>query len=288
MRFAYHKQKFQDWFTQQWILVWGKRIDPEKVPWLMGPFGKSDWISDEFVKELAQDEGLVIERDVKSQGLIPSIELLGLSEDELEKLSNHVIEFYQNTSEYDLELFVRWNPLFKVLGYFVKILFSKRIDQLNIPTESISSSKEISSEIITLTDPDSEEIKYTIWYRTFKTTGQVLYSGVYSTCILPTGQSCIKAVFPLPKGNATVIMSPTVGRNGELQLYSSGKKFGDPGFYFLLEDSKGDLWAQYIRSFRDILIVTSDKEKVSAEQTLTLWNKEVVRFNYEIDHKSRT
>ncbi|MEP5943355.1 MAG: hypothetical protein ABJ356_02280, partial [Balneola sp.] len=174
------------------------------------------------------------------------------------------------------------NIVFKVLGNLVKMLFSKRIDQLNIPTESISSSEEISSEIITLTDPDSEEIKYTIWYRTFKTTGQVLYSGVYSVCTLPSGLSCIKAVFPLPKGNATVIMSPSVGSNGELHLHSSGKKFGDPGFYFLLEDSKGDLWAQYIRSFRDLLIMSSNEEGISAEQTLTLWNKEVVQFRYKI------
>ncbi|HCT52347.1 MAG TPA: hypothetical protein DF712_07795 [Balneola sp.] len=282
MRLAYHKQKFQDWFTQQWIIVWGKRIESNTVPWLMGPFGKSDWISDEFVKELAQDEGLVIERNVKSQGLISSIELLGLTEDELKKLSNRVIEFYQKTAEYNLELSVRWNFVFKVLGNLVKMLFSKRIDQLNIPTESISSSEEISSEIITLTDPDSEEIKYTIWYRTFKTTGQVLYSGVYSVCTLPSGLSCIKAVFPLPKGNATVIMSPSVGQDGELHLYSSGKKFGDPGFYFLLEDSKGDLWAQYIRSFRDLLIVSSNEEGISAKQTLTLWNKEVVQFWYKI------
>ena len=282
MRLAYHKQKFQDWFTQQWIIVWGKRIESNTVPWLMGPFGKSDWISDEFVKELAQDEGLVIERNVKSQGLISSIELLGLTEDELKKLSTSVIEFYQKTADYNLELSVSWNLVFKVFGNLVKMLFSKRIDQLNIPTESISSSEEISSEIITLTDPDSEEIKYTIWYRTFKTTGQVLYSGVYSVCTLPSGLSCIKAVFPLPKGNATAIMSPSVGQDGELHLYSSGKKFGDPGFYFLLEDSKGDLWAQYIRSFRDLLIVSSNEEGISAKQTLTLWNKEVVQFRYKI------
>ncbi len=241
MRFAYHKQKIQDWFTQQWIIVWGKRIESKTVPWMMGPFGKSDWISDEFVKELAQDEGLVIERNVQSQGLIPSIKLLGLNEDELEKLSKCVIDFYQKTYEYNFALSVSWNIVCKVLGNIVKTLFSKRIDQLNIPTENISSSEEINSEIITLTDPDSKEIKYTIWYRTFKKTGQALYSGVYSTCTLPSGRSCIKAVFPLPKGNATVIMSPSIGRNGELQLFSSGKEFGDPGFYFLLEDSKGDL-----------------------------------------------
>jgi hypothetical protein len=66
--------------------------------------------------------------------------------------------------------------------------------------------------------------------------GKVIFLGIYSLCTLPSGKPCVKAVFPLPKGNATVIMSPTVGQNGELILDSTGKKFADPGFYFLLSN----------------------------------------------------
>jgi hypothetical protein len=125
-------------------------------------------------------------------------------------------------------------------------------------------------------------VKYTVWFRTFKATKQVLYSGVYTTCTLPSGKACIKAVFPLPNGNATVLMSPSVGPNGELCLNSSGKKFGDPGFYFSLKDSKGNVWSQYISSFRDQLNVYCIDGNITAEQTLTLWHKRVLRMNYEI------
>lgn len=175
--------------------------------------------------------------------------------------------------------------MFKLFGKLVNQLFSNRIKQLNIPISNSEKSKQIKSELITLSDPQTKAVKYTFWYRTFKSTGEVLYSGVYSTCRLPSGKTCIKAVFPLPKGNATVIMSPNVESNGALRLVSSGKKLGDPGFYFLLNDSKGGFWSQYIGSFRDQLIVSSRDGNLFAEQTFTIWNQRVVRFNYEIELK---
>ncbi|MDQ7918065.1 hypothetical protein RBU60_10795 [Mesonia sp. MT50] len=288
MSLAYSKQNFKDWFTQQWVILWGKKINPKNVPWLMGPFGMLGSIADDFVIQLAKAEGLTIKRNTISQGLISPITQLNLSESEITRLSEKMIDFYENTSDYHLNLSVKWNPLFKGFGILVKKLFSRRIHQLNIPTKNSTHAEAITSEIITLLDPRTNEIKYTIWFRTFESTGEVVYSGVYSTCTLASGKTCVKAVFPLPKGNATVIMSPTVGANGELVLNASGEKFGDPGFYFLLQDSKGNFWTQYISSFRDQLKVYSNKESILAEQTLSLWNQHVLRFKYQIKHKDET
>ncbi len=285
MKLAYPKQKFQDWVTQQWVILWGKQIDPKTVPWLMGPFGKVESTSDLFINQLAERENLVIERNSKSKGLLSSIDKLKLSENELSRLPKEIIEFYERTSNYNLAFSVKWNPLFKLPGILVNILFSSRIEQLNIPSKSTKYSNEIESEIITLSDPNSNSVKYTFWHRAAKSSGQVIYSGIYTSCTLPSGITCIKAIFPLPNGNATVIMTPTVTADGKLHLISAGKKFGDPGFYFLLKDSEGSFWAKYIPSFRDELLVSSRNGKLEAEQNLTLWNKPVVRFKYEISSK---
>ena len=285
MGLAYTMQKFQDWFTQQWVILWGRKIDPEDFPWLTGPFGDLNGIGEKFIYQLAEKENLIIERCLKSQGLIPSIDMLNLSEEQVSGLSSNVIRFYENTADYNLDFTIKWNPFFKLLGIVVNRLFSSRINQLYIPTRNITDAEPIESEIITLSDAKSRQVKYTIWLRTFKSTGQVIYSGVYGVCKLPSGKTCIKAVFPLPKGNATVIMSPGVGTKGELILNSSGKKFGDAGFYFLLNDSKGNYWAQFIRSFRDRLTVSSEKDHISAEQILTLWHRRVAKFNYKIVKK---
>ena len=282
MGIASKNQSIQDWITQQWVILFGQRIDNDKYQWLLGPFGGIKGIGIKFVEQLAKEENLVIDSQRKKQGLLDSIMNLGLSEIELKKLSPEVIEFYENTSNYDLLLKAKWNPFFKIFGTLIKSVFSKRIEQLNVPIENLEDASGLTNEIVKLVDTKTNEVKRTIWLRTFKSTGQVVYSGVYETCSLPNKQICIKAIFPLPNGNATVILTPSVGKNGELILDSSGQRIGDSGFYFLLRDSKGQLWSKFIKSFKDKLVVKSMNDRITATQTLTLWNLKVLEFEYEI------
>lgn len=282
MNLADTMQKFQDWFTQQWVIICRRKINPSENTWLFGTFGEVSGIGEKFIHQLAEKEDLTIIRKSNSKGLLDSISSLNLSENEIKKLSKNVIDFYEKTSEYKLQLNVKWNPIFKIFGYVVNRLFSQRINQLNIPTNNIQSSEKLTSEIIELVAKNTNEVKYTIWLRKFQSTGKVIYSGIYTTCLLPSGITCVKAIFPLPKGNATVILKPSVGKKNELILNSSGNKFGDAGFYFLLNDSKGNCWSKYIKSFTDKLIVSDENEKLKAKQTLKLWRLKVARFEYEM------
>ncbi|MBL1408718.1 hypothetical protein [Sphingobacterium faecale] len=283
MGLAYPIQKFQDWCTQQWVILWGRKIKPEHHSWLFGHIGSVDGIGEQFVHELAEKENLIIERDDSPRGLVSSVAAFALSPDELSRLSKKVISFYENTSDYSLHFGLQWTPLFKVFGTLVNILFSSRINQLNIPTDNMKKTESLTSEIISLRNPTTDKVVYTVWLRKFKSSGKVIYSGLYGTCQLPSGETCLKATFPLPKGNATVIMSIHVGANGELILNSSGKEFGDAGFYFLLQDSKGSYWSQYIAAFRDKLTVCEKEDSLVAGQVLTLWNKTVVRLSYTME-----
>jgi|SRR5690554_4848666 len=282
MRLADPMQKFQDWFTQQWAIFRGEKIDPKDHKWLMGPFGHLNEIGENFIIQLAEQEGLTIDRDDKPRGLISSIGQLNLTESEIADLSEQVISFYENTSNFDFHFVIEWSPLFKIIGAVINKLFSKRIKQLHFPVGKSENTRPIKSEIITLTDPETNEIKYTFWLKSFEPNKQIIYLGVYGTCRLPSGKTCIKVVFPLPKGNATVIMSPSVGENGALILDSSGKKFGDAGFYFLLNDTKGNYWTQYIASFHDRLIIHPATDCISAEQILTFRKRKVLTFKYKI------
>jgi hypothetical protein len=282
MNLAYGMQKIQDWFTQQWVIIWGRKINPNEYLWLIGPFGELNGIGEDFIFQLALKENLAVIRNTTSKGLLQSISKLNLTEIDIKNLSLKVIDFYEKTADYDLKLNVKWNPFFKIFGYLVNRLFSQRINQLNIPTENIKESENLLSEIIELISNENQELKYTIWLRKFKSTGKVMYSGIYTTCTLPSSKTCIKAIFPLPKGNATVILKPSVGEKNELILDSSGVKFGDAGFYFLLNDTRGNYWSQYIKSFTDKLIVSEENENLVARQTLKLWNIKVANFEYRM------
>lgn len=283
MNLAYTMQKFQDWFTQQWVIFTGRKINPIKETWLIGPFGELNGIGEEFINELADKENLSIQRNLKSQGLLTSINQLDLTDEELKNLSQKVIDFYEKTSNYELEFKVKWNPFFKPFGFIINRLFSRRINQLNIPLQNNNQEK-LSSEIIKLIDKNTNKVRYTIWLRKIEKTGQVIYSGIYGTCKLASNKTCIKAIFPLPKGNATVIMRPSVGKDNELILDSSGKKFGDMGFYFLLNDSKNNYWAKFVSLFTDKLVISENEENLIATQTLKLWNLKVSEFSYNINY----
>lgn len=282
MGIAKKNQNIQDWITQQWVILFGKKIDTLKFKWLIGPFGETHGIGIKFIDQLAKNENLVVDSQKKDKGLLDSIKHLRLPNTDFQRLSPDVIDFYENTSNYDLLLKAKWNPIFKVFGSLVRMIFSNRIEQLNVPTQNLENGLDLTNEIIKLIDSKTNEVKRTIWLRTFKSTGQVVYSGVYETCSLPNKETCIKAVFPLPNGNASVILSPKVGEKGELILDSSGQKIGDSGFYFLLRDSKGQLWTKFIKSFKDKLVVSSVNNKITATQTLTLWNLKVLKFEYDI------
>lgn len=282
MNLAYTMQKFQDWFTQQWIIIRGRKIDPSEYLWLIGPFGELNGIGEIFIDQLAEKENLAIRKNSSSKGLLNSISILNLSENETKKLSAKVIDFYEKTADYKLKFNVKWNLFFRPFGYIVNRLFSQRINQLNIPTQNIQGVENITNEIIELYSKENNEVKYTIWLRKIQSTGKVVYSGIYTTCKLPSGATCMKAIFPLPKGNATVILKPFVGEQNELILDSSGQKFGDAGFYFLLNDSNGNFWSQYIKSFTDKLTISEENEYLKAKQILKLWNIRVASFEYDI------
>lgn len=276
------KQNFQDWLTQKWVLLFGRKVAASSAAWLLGPFGEVNGIGRQFIDQLVQKEKLYVDESRDVKGLLRSIKQLNLPAVELMKLDPLVIDFYENTSRYKLQLSVNWNPFFKPFGFLLRLVFSRRIKQLNIPLRATESAAQLKSAVIHLKDKQTHQVKRTVWFRSNQVTDEVVYAGVYETCHLPSEKTCIKAIFPLPNGSATVILKPSVGQRGELILDSSGRRFGDSGFYFLLRDASGQLWAKFIRSFRDKLVVEAQNGQITATQTLSLWHIRVLTFVYQM------
>ena len=71
--------------------------------------------------------------------------------------------------------------------------------------------------------------------------------------------------------------------SGALWLDGTGRRFGDPGFYFLLVDGRGRHHAQHIPSFRDRLRIFVDEDGIlRADQWFTLWGRPVVELRYRM------
>ncbi len=278
----------QDNITQIWVKATGKRIDPDEYKWLLGPIGDTDIIKDKFIYDLAEKEDLELHNNSPNFGLLDRIEDLGINGNEKVLLNRKVSDFYENTSNYDFEVWSEWKGIFKPLGKLLHVVFSKRLQQLNLPLSSIDTAKGLRSEIIKLKTKDTKETKWTIWYRKIKSTKNVIYSGVYTTCRNPKYRNpLLKVVFPLPNGNASVVMTKKIEKDGSLQLCSDGKKFGDNGFYFTLTNHKGKYWARFVRSMHEWIRVYEDEEGIlRADHSLNFYGMRFLDLHYKMNIKT--
>ena len=94
----------QDTITQIWVKVTGKKINPNEYGWLVGPIGSTDIIMDKFIYKLAEVENLSIVENSPNFGLIEHIENIGIQGHEKKRLNKRVLDFYENTSNYDFEI----------------------------------------------------------------------------------------------------------------------------------------------------------------------------------------
>jgi hypothetical protein len=170
------------------------------------------------------------------------------------------------------------------------LIFSRRLQQLNIPLSGLDTSGGMTSEVLQLVDPASGEVRLTAWVRELKSTGRVLYAGTYSPCAIPgLADPCLKVVFPLPNGNAMVIMRPVLHADGSLTVASTGNAFGDPGFYFTVHDGNGTIRARYVRTMREgIHVYPAEDGRVRADHELNIFGVTFLRLHYRLAPKSDT
>jgi hypothetical protein len=283
MRYSYPSQRLQDWLSQCACIATGRRIEPSKLDWLMGPFGNVDVIEDRYVEDLAKADGLTIEKNLPGMGILDPIDCLDLDQADRARVHPKIIHFYEHTLDYEFEVWTQWGQVYKPFAGLLVQMYSRRLQQLNLPLQPLDTSRGIRSQIYKLVDQGGHA-HHTIWYRHLKSTGEVIYSGIYGSCALPTGEKCLKVVFPLPRGNATVIMRPTVDESGALVLTSKGSQFGDPGFYFLLTNSRGKFYARYLPTLQEsIRVFVDDEDVLRADHTLSLRKCKALHIHYRMN-----
>src|SRR6266550_3593709 len=70
------------------------------------------------------------------------------------------------------------------------------MNQLNFPISSLEVAKGMASEVIQLIEPGSGKLLYTGWLRRLKSSGRVIYAGVYSTTHVPEEENlALKSLF---------------------------------------------------------------------------------------------
>lgn len=273
-----------DWLTQCWVQFTGKCINLSSDAWLDGLTAPTKGIQSNYFDSMARAANLEICKTEQPSGIMANFnELKGAAFDP-SLVHPGVIRFYQETSAYELDAWAEWCGLFRPFGWLLAVLFSRRLQQLNVPLSALDTSKGLTNEVLHLNDPSTGTTSHKVWYRRLLSTGNVLYAGFYSVCHVPNQPApCVKVVFPLPNGNAIVIMRTECRPDGSFVVTSAGRGFGDPGFYFTIHGDTGNAWARYVRALREsIHVYPAENGDVRADHVLTFFHMTFLRLHYRM------
>jgi hypothetical protein len=152
---------------------------------------------------------------------------------------------------------------------------------LNVPLTGLDTHRGISSRVLAIRSPDGDV--QTAWVSQLLASKRTLYAGSCSVCRIPgySGQ-CIKVCFPLPNGRAMVLMRPEVHPDGSLTVTSDGRRFGDPGFYFVVEHG-GAAWARYVGTMKETIhVYPAEASLVRADHVLRIFRCVFLRLHYRL------
>jgi hypothetical protein len=269
------------WFIYALIGIFGRRHRAEDVAWLVGPIG-GERVGDRPYEETATREGLTLVRDAKEGGLIPRFDVLASASFDPSRVHAAIRDFYERTPAYKLDTWATtYFPARLALWALVQTI-SRRVEQLNFPLDGLDTAHGMSSEIILLRRPDGS-IRYTGWFRKLARGGHVIYTGFYMTEAPPLGDGAyVKVVFPMPNGNATVILKPKNDDANGFRLESIGRAFGDAGFY-RVQRARDLLRVWRIASLHETFhLYVDDDARVRCEHDVRFLGMRVLTLHYRV------
>lgn len=271
------------WFIGSLIRLFGRVVRLSEEPWLAGPIGGAH-IGDLPYDELAAQEGLTVVRRAPEAGLLEDAGALDGPGFEVDRLHPEIRRFYEHTATYRMDIWSKgYFPGHLGLWLLVTTL-SRKVDQLNFPLDALGTAAGVDSEIVLLKE-STGRTRYTGWYRRIAPEGRSLYTGFYMSQKVPGEEApCMKVVFPMPGGNATVILRPSAGADGSLRLSSRGARFGGAGFYRVqkLEGARLRVWL--VRTLREELFLFVDSAQVlRCDHTVTFLGLPVLQLHYRME-----
>lgn len=267
------------------IRLFGRVVSLEQATWLDGPFG-SEYIGDRPYEECADKQGLLLTRHAEKGGLIQDFAVLDGAGFAAARVSPKVRDFYEHTAEYRMDVWAE-STFPASLGLWLLVTtISRKVNQLNFPLRALDTARGMDSEIVLLREPQGR-VRYAGWYRRLSESRRVIYTGFYMTERPPASAGpCVKVVFPMPEGNATVLLRPSVDDHGNFELSSHGERFGDAGFYRLQRGRDGRVRAWRVTTLKEhFRVYVDDGGTLRCDHAVRFLGFSVLRLHYRIERK---
>ena len=272
-----------EWFIELLVRITGRRVRKNDAPWLECFLGKPGRIGTGIYERIAAESGLHI-RAPRDAGLLANFSALQGPTFDPYSIRPEIRDFYEHAAQYQLEV---WTEVSLIGRFFLWLLvefISRRMDQLNFPISSLEVAKGMSSEVIQLFDPTSGATVATGWLRRLKSSGSVIYAGIYSVVQVPGEENpCVKVTFPC-RGSANVYLRPVAHVDGSFGLDSSGGKFGRSGFYRIVDGGPHHWRVRNFTTLHELFHVYVDYEGVlRVDHTVSFLGLTIIRLHYKMN-----
>ncbi|EQB36625.1 hypothetical protein M948_16465 [Virgibacillus sp. CM-4] len=250
-------------------------------------FGTAGWIiappfsnqrNKPFPRSKIKGKGIIGEEIIKGKtdnqfynGLVDCMEQYA-NEIQLDTLSQMIIDFYENTKNYQLFAEVRWKNWFKPLAIIYRQI-SRIIKQLNLPLSSRR--QEMTGAIHSIDDRMDGRTNVRAWVRKIK--NEVIFVALYSSH-QNNDQTYMNIALPLP-GTAMIGILELSQYGEKLQLSSKKLKYeqADSGIYLIV--GKGLFKLPIEETFE---VEETNEGKLKAKHQMWLFSIPFLNIDYDI------
>jgi hypothetical protein len=266
----------------EWLVrLTGRRVSKANAPWLDCVIGQPGRIGVGIYQQIANEQRLELSTP-STAGLILDFSLLQGPSFDASKVHPRIRHFYEHTAAYQLEV---WSEVYfagKFVLWLLVEFISQQMDQLNFPISSLEVAKGMTNEIVHLRKPGTGKVVHVGWLRRFRSSGKVIYAGLYSVAKLPGEENpCVKVTFPC-YGSSSVYLRPCVYEDGSFGLLSKGNGFGCAGFYRVLAAGRDGLRVRNFKTLHEIFHVYVDGDVLRTDHEIKFVGLTVLRLHYKM------
>ncbi|WP_241005154.1 hypothetical protein [Nocardioides sp. zg-1228] len=279
-----HASQLLDLGSRRLWRLTGRRVDLQGAErWLDAPVSASPRVGEEWAAAEAARHGGVTGEPGPHAGLLPSMAVLDGPGFDAARLRPEVRDFYECTTQWHMEVWTGWSPLFWPAGEVVSRLWGRRVEQLALPMRPLEVARGMDSRITPILDRQGEQVA-AAWTRTLRGSGRPVFSGAYSARTLPgADRASVHVAFPLESGNVQVFLRPEVTTDGGLLLSSQSGRFGDDGAYIVVADRK--VHAARVPLHESFHVHVDPDGVLRTDHELRLGRASAVRLHYKLERR---
>jgi hypothetical protein len=268
----------------RYVCLTGRLISASDTPWLYGPIGTANRVGIGYYEHYAENAGLKIVADDPLAGLLPQFDRLAGPSFDPTRIDPRVKAFYEHTARYSLEAWSNWSWPFGGFAWILIAFISRRMDQMNLPISPLDTSRGMTSEVLKLVGPDGQVDPLAGWFRRMRGSGRAIYAGFYTVATPPKGNGpCVKVIFPVPRGSATVLLRPEAQADGSLKLISEGRRFGWPGFYRVVQTGDNRFRVRHVPAMHEVIhVYVNDNGEMRTDHLFSFFSVPMLRLHYKI------